>query len=174
MAIAAFMAQQTGPQEWRLAFSSDDSAATFYLYRDGLLVGQTELGWWDVVVPTGEYPVLVVYDDADAASGPAHPGLVRLQWYRVSGVGHYRVDEQVSGVWTGRARLYQDGRGYYHWTSRWLEDVTSHAFRVVAVGVDGNEATAAELAVLMVRWPDPPDVSLSYSADTGKVTISAA
>ena len=66
------------------------------------------------------------------------------------------------------------GRRYFNWRSRVLEDSATHQFRVTPIGANGNNGTAKNFVVLMVRIPDPPRVSYSYSAGSGVVTIAAA
>ena len=83
------------------------------------------------------------------------------------------MEAHEGGSWVTRATIEDTGAGYYQWESGWLADVTSHEFRVTPVGADGNEGTATGWVVLMVRWPDPPEVGVTYAAGTGKVTIAA-
>jgi len=171
MAVTGLTVRRMGVTGWRLGW--DSGAGTVYVWQDGVLVGTTSARHWDVTVPGGWYPVFVVTDDATELP-QGYPGQVVVQWYRVVGAGHYLVHELVSGSWVRRARVRERGQGYYRWTSGWLEDGASHRFRVTAYGEDGNAGTAAGLAVLMVRHPDPPDVGLSYSSVTGKVTVAAS
>jgi len=160
---------------WRLAFASGLADATFYVWRDGVLLGSTTATWWDVVAEAGTYPVWEVFDDAGDEPLGRFPGTVTLQWRAVAAAAHYVVEEYAAGAWVERAQVAESGdAGYLRWTSRWLEDVTSHQFRVTAVGVDGNESDAEGWDVLMVRWPDPPDVSVTYAQGTAKITVSAS
>jgi acyl-CoA reductase-like NAD-dependent aldehyde dehydrogenase len=45
---------------------------------------------------------------------------------------------------------------------------------VTPVGLNGNVGAARTFSLLMVRTPDVPAVSFTYSAGTGAVTIAAA
>ena len=80
----------------------------------------------------------------------------------------------MESEWTERARVRHRETAYMQWMTRWLEDETSHQFRVVPVGTNGNEGTARTLTCLMVRNPTPPDVDYAYSNSTNKVTVSEA
>ena len=165
------ISRRSGGSVYRLTWSSTESAPTYDLYEltGGGLVYHGMAETITVTVKNGESPIYWVTDSA--ASPPAgYPGKIKLQWRRSAGVSYYRIDEQVSGSWTRRAKIFEEGKWIYHWATRWLEDAADHNFRVVAVGTDGNESTAASIAVLMVRWPDVPQVSYSYAG--GVVTIS--
>lgn len=154
----------------------------FRWYRDGALVaGPTDLAEMEFGPEPGEGFVVEVLDDADLEPATGFPGRVRLGWTPAdSTTAEYRVEEYVSGTWTARRRLrHEDGKGWYRFESRYLEDVTSHQFRVIAVGTNGNESTLLTKSVLMVRHPDVPiadadlEASIVYDGATPKtVTIT--
>ena len=160
---------QVGAGSFLLRFSSDQGDPIFYIYLDGILIAETTATEYTIAIAAGNQAIVEVLDDADAEPTEVFPGNVRLGWFFVDGVDYYRIDEYIAGEWTQRARV-TDNQAYRSWQSRFLEDGGSHQFRVVAIGTDGNEATAREFTVLMVRHPDSPDVSYAYSA--GTVTIS--
>ena len=169
--------QQIGRVTWRVSWSSSLTDPTFYVYRDGLQVATTRATSIDLVVQPGEQPVIEVLDSASESPLPSRPGNLTLAWYASAGtpvVDYYRVDEYVAAAWTERVRVQETGAGYYTWRSRFLEDVTEHQFRIVAVGENGNEATAASFTCLMVRHPDVPSVTYSYDKVTDKITVTAA
>jgi len=167
--------QYLGPMSWLISWSGGAAGATYYVYRDGQLIATTPGSSIVLSVEPGETPIIEVFDDADTAPMESHPGRVTLAWYASTGaaVDHYRIDEYVSSVWTARARIKDNGDGYFLWRSRGLEDVTTHQFRVVPVGDNGNEGTADTRNVLMVRYPDSPDLSVAWDSGTNKVTFSA-
>jgi hypothetical protein len=55
-----------------------------------------------------------------------------------------------------------------------LADGATHSFRVVPVGVNGNQGTLVSYSSLMVRYPDVPRARFAYDAGDGTVTITAA
>lgn len=123
-------------------------------------------------VSAGEQLVVEVLDAADERPEAAFPGRLTLGWYRVADAAKYRIDEYIGGNWTQRASIDDTGIGYYQWKTRFLEDSQTHQFRIVPVGNNGNDGDALAFSVLMVRHPDPPSASFSYSSATGTVTIS--
>jgi hypothetical protein len=175
MAITSLTCTRTGPSSARLTFTSSLATPTFYVWRDGRLLGATENGFWDVLVMAGEYPVFEVFDDAATPPLSRFPDHVDVQWFTGGAlVAHYLVEQLVDAAWLLRARIAESGKGYYHWLSPRLADDTTYQFRVKAVSTIGAESLAASLTILLVRVPDPPAVTFTYDADTGLVTLSAA
>ena len=162
---------RTGPMAVFLRFSSDLETPTFYIYVDGVLVTQTTATEYTLAVDPDQSYVVEILDDADAAPMQIFPGKARLGWFFVDGVKYYRVDEYIDAAWVERIKMPDNG-GYMKWPSRFLEDCQIHLFRVTPVGTDGNEGTAKQFSVLMVRYPDSPDVSYSLSESTHKLTIT--
>lgn len=159
---------------WRVEWSSDLSAPTFYVWQDGVLIATTDAGFLDFLVESDEALVVEVLDDANEQPQTAFPGRFTFQWEAVSGTKAYRVEEYLSGVWTARHTLqHVPGQTLYSWRSRHLEDDTTHQFRVIPIGDDGNEGTALAVSRLMVRNPDPPTQSFSFNSGTGGVTCNA-
>lgn len=177
MAITSFTAEALDANTWRLAWVSDLAGdVTFYLWRDGLLVLTTALGSTIVSVGAGESPVFEVFDDAGDVPADAHPRWMMLQWYgQGDTTDEYRVQQFVGAAWTDVATVRESGLSVYSWRSPTLADSTTHQFRVVPLGANGNLGTAAELVALVVGYPDVPAVGYAYNgAATPTVTITAA
>lgn len=179
MSITSVTSQRLAGGSWRVTWASDLGTPTFYVYRDGSLVAVTQATSRTFTVPTGHSPVIEVFDSSSTSPSAVYPGQATVAWYRPSGaaqadIDHYRVEEYVSAAWTLRKKVVEDGAGFWRWTSRWLEDVTTHQFRVIAVHANGNQSTATQLDVFMVRHPSPPKVTLNYASGTGKVTVASA
>ena len=172
--VTSLTVRDLGGGAFLLEWASDQPSPTFSVYRDGALVTTTRQTSLVVSVPVGEAPVYEVLDDAGAGPAPGYPNYALLAWYASAGAASYRVEEWVSAAWAGRATLEDDGRGYFTWRSRALEDAATHQFRVTPVGANGNDGTPKSFVVLMVRIPTPPSVDYAYDAGTGAVTISAA
>lgn len=174
MAVTLDQPVRVGPRSWRLTWSSDKSDPLYRVYRNGRLVGVTKAEEWIFTVGLNESPVIDVLDDA-SDPGAVLTGVLLIQWRYVAGTEEYRVEEDVSGTWTPVKTLEDDGRtAVFGYATRRLADDTVHTFRVVAVGDDGNESTAASVSARMVRVPDPPDIDYSYDAATGELTATLA
>jgi len=175
MAITSFTATPLGGGAWRLAWVSSVVGATFYLYRDGVLVLTTRLTSTVVAVGGSESPVYEVLDDAAERPAAAHPPYAVLAWYASPAAAEYRVEELLAGEWTERTVVPDDGSGYFTWRSGVLADGQTHQFRVTPIGDNGNTGTAKSWSLLMVRVPDVPLVTYTYNgAGAGTVTIAAA
>lgn len=164
---------------FKISWTSDlTPPVDFRVYREGRLVSSftsaTGAGELLLSIPSGDHPFIEILDDDNAIPSIAFPGRPTLQWLSVSGTSYYRVDEYVSAVWTERRIIPEDGRGVYRFQTRWLPDVTQAQFRVVPVGENGNEGTAKAFTFTVVRHPDQPSVSYTYSSGTAKVTIAQA
>lgn len=173
MAVTVNKPVQIDDRSWSLTWSSTLSDPTYYIYVDGELIDTTTAESKIFSVENGASLVVDILDVATGTPGTAFPGRFTIGWNAVSGADVYLIDEYVASVWTNRAEIKETGRGYYLWRSRFLEDVTTHQFRVRAKGNNQNIGTALSLTRLMVRHPDPPDQNFSYSNSTKKVTVSA-
>ena len=159
---------------WILFYASDLVDPTFFIWMDGQLIGSTKNTSHEVYVPNGEAPVFSVFDSAADIPSNIFPAKVKLLWNRSTGaaVDVYKVEEDVGGF-IERALIKDDGRPQYYFLTRALEDVTVHAFRVTAIGVNGNSETPVNFGIFMVRNPDPPDVAYAYNNVTDIITVSA-
>jgi hypothetical protein len=172
MAVTINEPKQVDSRSWLVSWSSDEDNPTYYVYKDGRIVGTTKDTQMIFTVEPGEALVIEVLDDEDAEPQTAYPGRLMLRWYQSPATDYYLVQEYYGGSWVTRKKVADLGQGYFAWQTRFLEDSTVHQFRIVPVGTNGNEGTAKTFSVLMVRHPDVPDVDYSYSDTTNKVTIS--
>lgn len=86
---------QISANTWRVSWSSDQSDPTFYVYRDGELLGETERTWWDFTLVPGESLMVQVLDDAAADPSDVTDGRVTLAWYGVADTDYYRIDQRA-------------------------------------------------------------------------------
>ena len=157
---------------WEFRWSSDLAAPTFWLYRNGVLLGTTTNTSTRLRVVAGQTVAFEVFDAQPARTPIQFPGEIILQWRAVADAVHYRVEEDVATVWTLRATILEDGSGLYDWQSGPLDDVTSYDFRVRAVDAHAMQGTALALSVFMVRYPDVPAFTSAYDSGTNKVTVT--
>ena len=100
------------------------------------------------------------------------PGRAVIQWRGIASVVGYRVEQYISSVWTHKIIVYENGRGYYEYTTDWLTDDTTHQFRVIPVYGISDEGNPLTYSIKMVRNPDPPSIEVDYTA--GDIVVSAA
>ena len=162
-------------------FSGTSSATPpvpFRIYANGEKVADyssANQAWSKVLhVPSGEGMLVEVLDNASAVPSPAFPGRVVINWVAVENATNYRVEEYVSAAWTEVITYAANGRSTFSHKSRWLEDQTTHQFRVIPISGAGNEGTALTFSFAMVRHPDSPQVTYTYNALNDKVTIAEA
>lgn len=176
MSITRLQAQRIDRSTWLVFWTGTVAGATYYVYRDGKLAQTTRGTSARITAGAAESPHIEVFDDANARPSDFYPRRATLTWYASPGADYYRVEERTAtgpDVWTLRERVPDRAPGYFKWESRVLEDGQTHRFRVVPFGRNGNLGTLAELVVLMVRRPDVPAATFSYSEATGNVTITA-
>ena len=164
---------------WRLVWSSDLADATFWIYRDGALLATTTETSYRVTLEPGSDPVFEVLDaeGSDAPTdepSPRFPDHIVLAWYAAgAGVSHYRIDRLVDETWFPESQVSERGVGYCRWRSDRLADGQTHRFRVVPVGLNGNDGAATPFAALMVRVPNAPRARYEYHPLTATVTITS-
>jgi hypothetical protein len=138
-----------------------DGTTTVEIYKDNAewllrLYDATHFVTYGSNLQLPEYP-----PPGEATSVAGSPWVLRLSNAGGSPKGYVSADQPTGN--------------YFAWESRFLEDSASHRFRVVPVGQNGNEGTSREFLVLMVRIPDPPEVTYTYNGTPANtVTIAAA
>lgn len=156
----------------QIKYSSDLSNPVFFIYIDGELYDTTEAASAIIRINPGESPVISIIDSLIPGEIPAYyPKYAALTWWYLNGAVEYRIEEYIGSAWVVRDTIPENGKGYYLWKSRVLEDCVSHSFRVIPVDEKGNDGTAQEFEILMVRIPDEPQCEFSYSAVTGELTL---
>ena len=200
MSVTINPPQQIGLRSWLISWSSDRDNAVFYIYQGGELIDTTTITQKIFSVDEGESLDIEIIDEkVDRANlrwnddpnlrwndDPCwmwdgsyalfkigtYPGRLTLHWYASTGTLYYRIEEYVGAEWKLRAKIKDLGEGYFSWKSRYLEDSEVHEFRILPVGINGNQGTPKTFSCLMVRSPDEKDAGYDYSEDTKKVTIS--
>ena len=176
MAVTLNTPTAVGEGSWEYTWSSTVSSPTYYVYENGELVDVTVAESRIVRVDEGTSVTVEVLDNSATSPEYAQGGYLYLCWYPALDfdVNYYEVAEYVDASWTVRQRVVDDGRGFYKWQTRWLEDETTHTFRVRAFGDNDNYGDPQIMYWTMARIPDPPQVEYDYSNTTHKLTISAA
>lgn len=175
MAITYSAPVRTSDRTVKLGFvSSLGASALKYVYQDGILIATTTAEEWIFQALPGTALIVEVLDDADALPEDVFPGRVTLGWHGEDNVESYLIEEFIDAAWTTRATILDDGSGYYAWTSRFLEDVTTHQFRITPTGTNGQTGAVRAFSAFMVRNPDTPVLSSAFDEGTGKVTWDTA
>jgi len=158
----------------RFSWSSGLSSPTFYIYKDGEYLYATALTALQFHVEPGEGVVLEVFDDPDDEASYADSGHKTLGWYESASADSYRVEEYYAAAWVTRKVVPDDSSGFYTYRTRFLEDVTTHQFRVIPISAAGNEGDPLAYSFLMVRHPDPVAVTYTWNAVGATFTIAEA
>lgn len=180
MAVTFTKSVKTSLTTVKVLWSSDETPpVTFRVVREGVIVStflsENGKGEHTFTVIPGDAPFIEVLDRACQLPSIAFPGRVTLHWRTVSGAVKYRVEELVSAVWTLRKTVPDGGSAAFVTLTRWLEDTTSHQFRIIPVDAAGNQGTAIAFTFLMVRHPNRPATSIAYNGSVAKtITVSAA
>ena len=178
---------QLDDMAWRLGIASTVAPPVdLFVYVDGVLVQtvRSVTGTGEVVlaIEPGTDPYVEVTDRVAQRPKLAFPGNVEIVWDVVEGAEgaeRYRVEEKVAGDWVVRTSVPASGQASYRYRTRWLPDgggwggpALDSEFRVIATDAAGNDSVASLRTVRQVRHPPAPSVTYTYSAGTGKVTIS--
>jgi len=157
----------------------------FHWYVDGCWFGSTDKPSRSFVIPEDQQPRITVIDTGDEyfdglAAATAHWSHRRVLWWVRSldtDVAYYRIEQSKdSGAWTpiGRVPRNREQWSYEFFTDR-LDDLSTYSWRVVPVDAVGNDGDPLLLGTeRIVRRPDAPAVSASYSAGTRRVTFAEA
>jgi hypothetical protein len=172
MATTLSVTQLSATRYRGTATSDLGGTPTFYWYLNGNLTQSTTSAIYEFEVATGETIRLEVLDSAVTEPQEAFPGRWRLQWDAQTGATSYRIDEWNGASFDEVITFPADGRSTYTYETRYLEDDTVHIFEIVPIGT--NDGIERDVEGRMVRWPDAPEVAISYDDGTGVITVAAA
>lgn len=173
MAISSVTGTWVGSTSWRISWTAG-AGESADVYVDGVLVVSTNAT--DCIVGLDDSAVVdVVLAGTEPAE--AFPRRLTLAWAGDADAAEYRIEEYVGTTWTWRQTVANDGRAYFSWKTRVLEDETTHQFRITPYDAAGNAGTAETLSTLMVRVPDVPSVTWSIVEERpgpeARLTITA-
>lgn len=161
---------------WRYTWSG---TSPFYVYQDGVsrYNGSTTLTT-DIFLNNSDYepPQIEIVDSTGSTATMQqvlYPPYFVFQWRWAYRAEQYviRQYDSDSGDYEDRQTIREDGSGYYQFQTQALADATMHLWKVVAQDGALNESEL-DFSMEMIRNPDPPALSFSYSAATGNVTIA--
>ena len=159
----------------------------FHWYLDGTWLGFTQTPEFSVHMDEGDQGELVCIDTTNAAfDGPAnaptgYPTRRTLWWVRSinQDVDYYRVEcgtgASEPGTYTLLGKVRDNGAWTFEFVTPVLDDLTNYWWRIVPVDTAGNQGSPILLGPdYVVRKPDPPDYTATYSQATQRVAFAAA
>lgn len=163
---------------WRVVWSSTLGADTeVTISQNGAVIATTTGTEWTFTVPIGEQLIVEILDSEDEALEGVSSRRIGLGWHESEDenpeeVDYYRIDEFEDAAWSEVNRVPNDGSAFYFWESPYLANLAAKVYRVIAVGLNGNEGSAREFTTTVVGFDDVPLATYSYSSGTGKVTVT--
>ncbi len=159
--LVSFTSDQTAPVHFRV-FLAGTIFDDFY--------SSSQSSEITINVGAGESPFLEILDKDCLVPSIAFPGHCVLNWLSIGSAVSYLI-QQYNGTWVTQATIKDDGSGVFNWSSGWLVDESVNQFRVVPVDSSGNQGTPLTFNFFMVRHPDPPNTTITFS--TGQFTLTA-
>lgn len=170
MAITSVAYTQSGPGTFVFTYASNLADPTFYIWVNGDLVAETLETSYEVSVPIGDQLQFDVFDDPDDEPTDYYPTRLTLRWEGRDGANTYRVDQYTGGQWVAKSIHPHRVSNLYHYVTGVLDDVTTYQFRVVPIDAEGRSGTALSFTAEMVRYPDEPAQTMTFTA--GELVIT--
>lgn len=171
MASLDFTTLWCGPRVIRISWTAT-SATSYYVYLDATLAAVVNRTWHQFTIGEGEQVQVEVCDSVSDVPATAYPGNALITWQRDSEAATYLIQQYVTGSWTTLRTIPDLGIPYFQYRSEFLTDCTSHQFRIVPVSASGIQGTPKEFTFQMVRYPDAPEATFTYDADTNLLAIA--
>jgi hypothetical protein len=177
MAAAITDVTKIGARAWRYTYTG---TADFTVYMFGAIVYQgantTFVAEWpyDSADHQNEPPQIEVIDStqtAAALSQTLYPYLVTIQFRGQTTNSYYLAEVYDGADWIGNTKVIEDGSGYYTITVPGETPASDYQFRITPYDVEGNAGDPLLFSVFHHTAPDPPQLSYTYDAGTGLVTI---
>ena len=173
MAVTELAPLHKGGMDWELRYSSDlPGTPTFYIYRDGVLLGTTTSTTYHVVVQPSDSFIFEILDDtSDPSTVQSTRGelIIQASPYAV----YYVIEQYIASVWTEVARIQDAGTPTYTWRTPVLADGQTQ-FRVTAYDSMGNASAAVTMEAFLSTPPDPLTWTGAYDSETGLLTITVS
>jgi len=156
----------------------------YFWYIDGAFLTRTRNNKYTFFVKEGDQFRVSVLDsndfdfDAIANAPKGYPSRRTIFWTRCtdSDILKYNLEQNKDGAgWTDIGTVNDiPGQWSYTFVTERLTDLSTYQFRIIPVDVAGNEGTALTLdSEKIVRTPDAPDYTVTFSAVTDKVTYAS-
>lgn len=147
------------------------------LYQNGELIATTTSDEWLFTVPPLENLYFEIIDADEEREGGISSRRIGLGWYNSEDenpdeVDYYRIDEFEDAAWTEVNRVPNNAITFFFWESPFLPNLVEKTYRVVAVGINGNDGAAREFVTTPVGFDDVPIATYDHASGTGKVTVT--
>jgi len=173
MSVIVTLSEMVSPTTLRFEYSSDLPDPMFYIYVYSTLITTTPDTHYELEVPTDEWPAIDILDDAGDTPPYSRDGHEMLYWAASPDTASYRIDERVASEWVKRGSVETEGNmTWYSFRTPLLDDETDYLFRVVPVGINGNDGDQLLFDIQMVRVPDVTAINVVYNNVSGKITVS--
>lgn len=113
-------------------------------------------------------------NDSGSAESVVYSPRLRIQWRGQNDAEYYKVQTYTGGAWATQQVVREDGSGYYQFSTVAQTDGATVQWRVVPVDERGYSGAAIDFSQFVVRNPAPPDVTMTYAAGTGLLTVAAS
>lgn len=172
MASIAFTASQVSTCTLYVYWAST-AATYYYVYVDGILTAITNRLYYQFAFAPGEQPQVEVCDSATDVPAVAYPGNALMTWQGDSEATYYKIQKWIDSAWTTVRVLQATGQPFYQYRSPWLDDCTTHKYRIVPYNANDIAGSPMEFEFEMVRYPDAPEPTYTYDPETNELAIAA-
>lgn len=161
-----------GPGKAVLRWTSDAAAGTvFRVFRDGRLYARTASTRLEVGFDRAASPQFEVFDDTTGAARRVFAIRQPFGSQATAAAASYAAERFVGGQWVrSETRRALTERALN--VEPPVESAETVQVRIVALDESGSAIQTTEFTRLAVRTPDPPAATFSYSAATGKLTVT--
>jgi hypothetical protein len=171
VASIAFTVERYGANVLRLSWSTT-GAAFYYVYIDGVLAAIVNRLWYQFSISRDEQVQVEVCDSSSDVPAVAYPGNALLTWQGDTEAAYYLIQQYVGSAWTTVRTVQETGAPFYQYRSAFLDDCTTHQFRVVPVNTSEIQGTPKEFTFLVVRYPDAPSATYTYDSEDNLLSIA--
>lgn len=157
------------------SWTSDAVDPLFRITKNGLPIQSTRSN--RVVLMCLPSDVIAVSDDGSNPADEGAEASLEISWPAVASSAFYKIEEETSpgsGTFDVRAVIRDDGRSRFLYNTAPFVDDVATVYRVTPIGTNGNDGTPTSFNRTVPRHPSAPDVTVTFSDSTKKVTIAAA
>jgi hypothetical protein len=169
MALLEVTATPISTTAWRMSWTG---SGTFYVYQNGRRISIQTDTQIDIQTADGAVPQIeVATASGDVPYQLLYPWRANLAWYDGDALASAYYVVQQDG--TAIDAILGATREYVRWQSKPLADQTTYAYQIDPYATGNLIGESVTHDVVIARNPDDPNVTYSYDATSGDLTISA-